>query len=115
MQANERAVQCVMNNNNEEFFRIASENKGIINYIDQEGNTILHISALYGNLDVAKFAVQQGVQIESKNKQGKKALTLAMENKKNNVSSYLINVTRTEIVERAKLEQNKRKKRFHRH
>ena len=117
MQERQRCIECIKENNNEEFFNIVKgkNHQEIINFYDEERNTVLHIAALSGNLAVAKFAVENGVDVNGKNKQGKKALTLAMENGKNNVSSYLINISRTLILEKAKHEQASTKRRRYHH
>ena len=115
MQETQRCIECIKENNNEEFFNIIKGNKGIINFYDEERNSILHIAALYGNLGVSKFAVENGIDVNGKNTRGKKALTLAMENGKNNVSSYLINVSRALILEKAKHEKSSIKRRRYHH
>jgi ankyrin repeat protein len=67
-----------------------------INEKDFNGNTILHIAAIKGHIDIIKYMIEEGGESENmskmiskSNKQGKTPEAVAKENNYNKISSYL--------------------------
>lgn len=60
---------------------LLKQNKSLIDVMDNEFNTILHIGVKTQNLDLLRLALQNGAVSNRKNKQGKTPLELALENR----------------------------------
>ncbi|STY29812.1 Ankyrin repeat protein [Legionella wadsworthii] len=60
---------------------LLKQNKSLVDVMDSEFNTILHIGVNTQNLDLIRLALQNGAVSNRKNKQGKTPLELALENR----------------------------------
>lgn len=65
--------------------------KSDLNSINADGNSPLHESAIAGRMVMAKLLLRNGARVNEKNRAGKTALQLALENGRTQLADILIN------------------------
>ena len=83
-------IREIQNQDMEGVRAIISKNKDILNNKDSEGNYMLNVAVLGGNIEIVKYLVSQGADINIKDSAGKPPLQIAIHEGKVELIKYFL-------------------------